>query len=446
MRRALSTLLGVTFILCCGAREAMAQQYGWTKIAQPTTSFISAVSFVDSLNGWIGCILADADKSIFRTQDGGYTWQRQVAPLPPNIQSIGFVDILNGWIVGNFSDAFGYIIHTSNGGQTWQEQRRLLYRNYVGLGAHDPLKATVTGGLDSFFTTAGLIVRTSTGGQSWQEQRFLKGIGKADFVDSQRGWAIARTESDSIRFIRTIDGGRTWEIHRFPLEIVRQIRAFDFADLRHGWAIGPGTQGFMEPIVMFTNDAGMTWKKLYEFPFDRTSRTFVDLAFADTLNGWLVGSAIVDGVTQGEIFRTTDGGATWTVEMRNAKIFSTKIFALNSQHAWTGTTQGEIIRYGLITKVDEHDTQAPSSFALLHNYPNPFNPTTTIEYYLQQRTPVVLTVTNLLGKEVRTLVKTVQGPGNFRVLFEAKDLPNGVYYYTLRASGFKETKSMTLLK
>jgi len=443
MRRILLTLLGLIFIPCGATQEARAQEYGWVKIAQPANAFISAISFVDSLNGWIGCILADADKSIFRTQDGGYTWQRQISPSAPNIQSIGFVDPLSGWIVGNLGDAFGYIIHTSTGGQTWQEQRRLLYRNYLGLGAHNPLAATVTGGIDSFFTTAGLIVRTTNGGQRWQEQRFLKGIGKADFVDALHGWAMTITASDSERIIRTIDGGKTWDL--LPYDFYKEIlglTCFDFIDSLRGWGVGR----FSNPWIVQTVNSGTTWKKIFKFPNDNTDPIIGKITFGDTLRGWAFANAFINGGLAGVIYRTTDGGRSWTREIADYSRAWSAAYALNRDHIWAGSTIGEVWRYMPITKVEEKDTPIPKNIALLPNYPNPFNPSTTIEYFLPQRTPVVLTVTNLFGQKVSTLAKAVQGPGNFRVLFEAKDLPNGVYYYTLKTNGFEETKSMTLLK
>lgn len=446
MRRFFSTLLGLAFILCCGAREATAQQYGWVKIAQPANAFISAISFVDSLNGWIGCILADADKSIFRTQDGGYTWERQISPLPPNIQAIGFVDPLHGWIVGDFSDAFGYIIHTSNGGQTWQQQRQLLYRNYVGLGAHNPLEATVTGGLDSFFTTAGLIVRTTNGGQRWQEQRFLKRIGKADFVDGQHGWALA-AEGDSGRIIYTADGGQSWTIQRHDNKSVNFLAAIDFVDLQHGWAIGRGVDFSTDPVVIMTRNGGASWEKVYKFPFDGTSPSEGNISFADTLNGWLFSSGFIEGGLAGIIFRTTDGGRNWNREVFSYRLAWPSGQALDLEHVWAGTTTGEVWRYGPLTSVAERADQIiPNEYALLPNYPNPFNPATRIEYQLPKHTRVLLTIYDVVGRKVKTLVDKEQSPGSYRVIFEAGDLSGGTYLYTLKTEAFEQTRSMTLLK
>lgn len=299
----------------------------------------------------------------------------------------------------------------------------------------------MTGSLDSFFTTAGLIVRTSNGGKNWREQRYLSGIGKADFVDARLGWAYAAS-GDSEGLIHTADGGQTWTIQRYDLTEMRGLASFDFVDSLHGW----GIDRFTYPWLIHTIDGGGTWKKLYKFPFDGTSRLFFDIVFVDTLNGWLIGSGIVDGRDQGEIYRTTDGGLSWTVEMRDPRIFATQGFALDPQHVWAGTTLGEILRYGLITTVQEREAQIPAGYALLQNYPNPFNPTTQIEYHLPKRARVLLTLHDLLGKEVRTLVRAVQEPGIYRVPFDAGNLTAGAYFYTLKTDDFEQTQTMTLLK
>jgi hypothetical protein len=346
--------------------------------------------------------------------------------------------------VGNLGFATGYVVHTVSGGQAWFDQLQISRHFYYGVNAHHPWEATVTGSLDSFFTNAGLIARTNDAGNHWQERRFLKGIGKVDFVDSLRGWAYA-AEGDSARFIHTKDGGQTWTIQRYDLNVLFQLRGFDFVDSLHGWAMGRGG-GFDDPVVLGTRNGGDTWEKLYGFPFDGTSRIFTDIDFADSLNGWLIGSAIVGGFDQGEIYRTTDGGSRWTVEIRDAKFFPTNGFALDQQHAWAVTTQGEVWRYGLITSIDEPKQTLPTSYLLAQNYPNPFNPITKIEYHLPKRTEVVLTVYDILGKEVKVLVQKMQGPGRYQVEFDASGLTGGNYFYTLKAGDFEETKQMLLVK
>ncbi len=95
----------------------------------------------------------------------------------------------------------------------------------------------------------------------------------------------------------------------------------------------------------------------------------------------------------------------------------------------------------------------PNEFVLYQNYPNPYNPTTTIEYSipnvetLHAMSPnVQLIVYDILGREVVTLVNKRQTPGNYQVTFNAANLPSGIYFYTLRAGDFIATKKMILMK
>jgi hypothetical protein len=91
-------------------------------------------------------------------------------------------------------------------------------------------------------------------------------------------------------------------------------------------------------------------------------------------------------------------------------------------------------------------SEIPQKFALYQNYPNPFNPTTTISYDLPERARVKLTIYNLLGQEVATLVNAEQEPGRYDVKFDASGLPSGVYFYRLEAGKFIEQKKMILIK
>ncbi|MGH7497203.1 MAG: ThuA domain-containing protein [bacterium] len=87
------------------------------------------------------------------------------------------------------------------------------------------------------------------------------------------------------------------------------------------------------------------------------------------------------------------------------------------------------------------------SFALAQNYPNPFNPTTTIHYELPVLSKVDLSIYNLLGQKVATLVSGRQLAGSYEINWEAAAHPGGVYFYRLETStGFVQTKKLILLK
>ena len=87
-----------------------------------------------------------------------------------------------------------------------------------------------------------------------------------------------------------------------------------------------------------------------------------------------------------------------------------------------------------------------TTYALNQNHPNPFNPSTRISYGLPEAGFVSLKVYNLLGMEVATLFDGVRQPGNYDATFNGNGLASGVYFYTLEAENFVETKKLLLLK
>ncbi|AFN74746.1 hypothetical protein MROS_1509 [Melioribacter roseus P3M-2] len=100
----------------------------------------------------------------------------------------------------------------------------------------------------------------------------------------------------------------------------------------------------------------------------------------------------------------------------------------------------------ILTSVERNKNFIPKNFQLLQNYPNPFNPSTTIEYYLPKSGKVTIKIFDSLGKEIETLVNEHKQAGHYQVIFYARNLPSGVYYYSLISGSTIITKSMVLIK
>jgi hypothetical protein len=114
-----------------------------------------------------------------------------------------------------------------------------------------------------------------------------------------------------------------------------------------------------------------------------------------------------------------------------------------------GTPGG--INSTFVTEIKEQNVLMPQTYSLSQNYPNPFNPTTIIKYSIPNSENgrgnlVNLKIFDLLGREIKVLVKGMQSPGNYEIGFNAADLTSGIYFYQLTAGDFKETKKMILLK
>ncbi len=88
----------------------------------------------------------------------------------------------------------------------------------------------------------------------------------------------------------------------------------------------------------------------------------------------------------------------------------------------------------------------PAHYELSQNYPNPFNPNTTIKYQIPEIEFVTLKVYDVLGSEVARLVNEEKSIGTYEITWTAENLPSGIYFYSLRAGDFIETKKMILLK
>lgn len=92
------------------------------------------------------------------------------------------------------------------------------------------------------------------------------------------------------------------------------------------------------------------------------------------------------------------------------------------------------------------DVPVVNSFHLDQNYPNPFNPSTSIRYVLPENADVDLSIFDIVGKKVATMVNQQQGAGEYTVNFNAAGLTSGVYLYKLTAGKFSETRKMYLVK
>jgi len=100
---------------------------------------------------------------------------------------------------------------------------------------------------------------------------------------------------------------------------------------------------------------------------------------------------------------------------------------------------------------DEGEGMLPVNFRLSQNYPNPFNPATSISYTLPRKSNVELTIYNVIGQTVRTLIKNDEVAGNHTVTWDGCDnkgnsLSSGLYLYRLKTDDGTQTKKMSLLK
>ncbi|MBN2570862.1 MAG: T9SS type A sorting domain-containing protein [Ignavibacteriales bacterium] len=112
---------------------------------------------------------------------------------------------------------------------------------------------------------------------------------------------------------------------------------------------------------------------------------------------------------------------------------------------WSAIYQNNI---SVITSIKENKNlvDIPTDYQLMQNYPNPFNPTTNIQFALPEAGNVKLTIYNILGQEIQTLVNSYKEAGNYTITWNAENLSSGTYIYRLESNSKVLINKMTLLK
>ncbi len=99
-----------------------------------------------------------------------------------------------------------------------------------------------------------------------------------------------------------------------------------------------------------------------------------------------------------------------------------------------------------IVNVSNNESLIAKSFKLEQNYPNPFNPITTISYSIPKTCLVAIKVYDVLGREINTIINDEKSAGNYKIEFDGSKYASGIYFYTMQAGDFTETKKLILLK
>jgi len=148
------------------------------------------------------------------------------------------------------------------------------------------------------------------------------------------------------------------------------------------------------------------------------------------------GETVASGHGQSIIFSTECADSTWT---------SLRVDIYTDDKLWWKDTISVFVS-GPPSSSNEDVETLPKEFALKQNYPNPFNPGTMINYQLPMTNDVVLSIYNLLGQKVATLVSGRQAAGYYQVEWNASGFASGIYYYRLIAGEFFEMKKMVILR
>jgi hypothetical protein len=139
------------------------------------------------------------------------------------------------------------------------------------------------------------------------------------------------------------------------------------------------------------------------------------------------------------------GGEPTTLQPNETKTFYFAVAVGSSGTEMLANMQAAVQKYNQLTAV-ETENNLPHQFVLEQNFPNPFNPETSIKFSIPEREIVSLRVYNSLGQEVAVPIENEMEAGSYNLKFDGSNLSSGIYLYTIKAGNFVQTKKMILIK
>ncbi len=426
------SMLVFTLLLSIQISQIHAQNH-WFELNSPTTNFLRALHFADSLTGWVA---GDSGLVIF-TSDGGENWVEQVTNTNSNIKDIFFLDESRGWAItwNEFIQPIGTsILSTTNGGVNWNVE---FYREeYVFMNSIYFLD-TLHGWMGGF---PGKMLFTTDGGMNWEDANIDSGAFayfppmRFNFYNEQYAFVSGGAIDISGVIWRTTNGGDSWKAKGVSPEPVQQLYFIDSLNIL---GVGGDPEFFGVSVVRTTN-GGDDWlhEELGMFG------VATSVSFRTKSEGWAPLSFAQN------MMYTLDTGATWIEipTLNNHSIY--EIVFTDTLTGYGVGMNGAIIKYKypITTPYIDEIKSSPFDFNLAQNYPNPFNSSTTINYTIPFSAHVEMTIFDLLGNRITLLEDSYKEIGTYSINWIAENKPGGIYYYQIRAGNWIETKKMILLK
>lgn len=382
----------------------------WVPVTSGSSSALSSITFPNENSGWI----SGSNNTLLRTVNGGDSWSYIYVPYSWN--RIRFIDNSRGFGNGLYSK----IVITTDGGVTWSE-RELGINGYIySIAVIDT--ATVYAAFGN-----GMVAKTTDGGLNFSVSNTgnIDGISEIHFADKDIGFAAC----GSGKIFRTTNGGSSWVLTNSSAVAGQgYFYSVFFVTPDIGFA---GSLGF----IVKTTDRGDTWTRTdVEIP----NENIEDIWFTDVNTGYF---------SQGyRIYKTTNGGSSWFMDAMSGAPLYHIAFTPSGKGFCVGSS-GTILKYQPGTSVNG-EGQVPYEFNLDQNFPNPFNPSTVINYSVPGSGIVTLKIFDPLGSEVATLVNEFKDAGTYNYHFSADNfnLSSGVYFYELRASNLRSVKKLMFVK
>ena len=385
------------------------------------------VRTTDINNGYITCIASDgkiiyagaSGAGVFRSTDNGKNWtslgleNTNVMYLGVNGDNVFVVTLVNG------------LYRSTNKGENW---------SLVNDGLHSPnryITSFAFSGNNIFVGTNGDGVYISTNnGNTWsQVNNEQTGISTLSLAINKEHLFAGTYPSGAI--IHSTNNGLTW------------------TKVNNGMLTGMGVAlAFLDTIIFagsplnFEGGGGVYRSTDYGLNWAQVNNGFPTIFYFDNFTS--SGNNIFAATNAG-VYLSIDNGNNWTRDNTGMPNYGLEFLAICGNNIF-GCSYGGGIWYRPIQELVWISTKQVDGFNLFQNYPNPFNPTTEIRYSIVNEGNVQLTIYNVLGSRIATIVNEYKQAGNYSVQFNGSNLPSGIYFYRLEAGQFSQVKKMMLVK
>lgn len=412
-------------LLTANVSMLIAQQTFWKQMNVSPNAYIYA--FVVTPQGQM---FAGTDKGVYCSADTGKTWVERKSGLPAGSLV---------WLLT--SDSRGTVFAGVN--TRAYEYGPVTHEGIYRLISDDTVWKAKNSGLDTLGITAlcadqkNNIVYAGTGwaggyrlrdtDTSWQLMDSNLSILHLDcfLVDTINGYVFVGTDGG---IYRSSNFGATWSL----LGNTTTFQIMTMAINSKGYIFaGSGPYG-----VFRSMDNGINWVEKNPMMMDSLATNIVvnskDIVYANTQSG---------------IYSSTNNGDSWTA--LSGSLSETTYLGLDAnQYLYAGTKTGSIYRTisSTMTGVSIDQSSEIKGYRLDNNYPNPFNPVTTISFDVPELTHVSIRVYDCLGRYVATLANRKYISGHHEERFDASELCTGVYFYKLQAGSYTSVKKMVVIK
>jgi len=281
------------------------------------------IFMADNNTGWI----IGGKGKIKKTTDGGKSWTEQQSGTTQTLWSLFFVNSSTGWVSGSNNT----ILRTTDGGTSWKNIsiQSDTAKTFTAIHFADNNNGWVV-------SNYGQVYHTANAGQSWTKQAKwdMNVPGIISFVDSQTGYVKPLVGN---YLLKTSNGGKSWQRQELNIEMYWEKDMY-FINPQTGWICNDRLASSVYEdyaSVYRTNNGGETWTLLKTLPDRQLNAIF----FANEKIGWVIG--------MNKIYFSDDGGSEWSLQFDASKqnLFLIDMFFVNDSHGWALDLKGNVCKY-----------------------------------------------------------------------------------------------------